>query len=82
MDFSATRVALKAFEAAAKKFKIPLTLVLVNLQDETHAREIWERDAVLTRPDGCVAWRTPMNTDTVAEHVAKAALLTAAGRAE
>ena len=80
VDFSATGVALKAFEAAAKKVNIPLTLV--HLPDETHAREIWERDAVLIRPDGYVAWRTPNNTDTVAEHVAKAALLTAAGRAE
>ena len=80
VDFSATGETLRAFEAAAKSVNIPLTLV--HLQDETHAREIWERDAVLIRPDGYVAWRTPHDTDTVAEHVAKAALLTAAGRAE
>lgn len=79
-DFSANGVALKPFKAAAKEVKV--SLALVHLPEEMHAREIWERDAILVRPDGYVAWRTPANTDTVAVHVAKSALLTAVGRAE
>lgn len=80
VDFSGDGVALKTFEAAAKEVNVPLTLV--HLPEERHAREIWERDTVLVRPDGYVAWRTPADTDTVTGQVAKAALLTAAGRAD
>lgn len=80
VDFNPDGAVLKIFEAAAKQVNVPLTLV--HLPEETHAREIWERDAVLVRPDGYVAWRTPADTAIVAEHVAKAALLTATGRAE
>lgn len=79
MDFSADGVALKSFEAAAKQVNVPLALV--HLPQETHARKIWERDAVLVRPDGYVAWRSKADTDAVAGHIAKAALLTAVGRA-
>lgn len=81
VDFSADGAALKSFEAAANQVNVPLALV--HLPHETHARKIWERDAVLVRPDGYVAWRSKANhTDTVAGHVAKAALLTAVGRAQ
>lgn len=80
VDFSPQGHALNPFEAAAMQVNVPLTLV--HLPAESHARQIWERDAVLVRPDGYVAWRAPADMNCVPERVAKAALLTAAGRAE
>lgn len=63
MDFSADGVALKSFEAAAKQVNVPLALV--HLPQETQARKIWERDAVLVRPDGYVAWRSKADIRTL-----------------
>ncbi|KAI9649953.1 hypothetical protein NHQ30_002538 [Ciborinia camelliae] len=47
---------LEGFTKAADKLGIPLKLV--KLVDENHARKLWERDLVLVRPDGHVAWRS------------------------
>lgn len=46
---------LDFFLNAAAKLGMPLKSVL--LVGESHARKIWERDFVLVRPDGHVAWR-------------------------
>jgi hypothetical protein len=43
------------FAAAAQRTNIPLDVV--RLPNEANARRLWERDAVLVRPDGHVAWR-------------------------
>lgn len=47
---------LEDFTKAAEKLGIPLKTV--KLIDEDHARTLWERDLVLVRPDGHVAWRS------------------------
>jgi FAD-dependent monooxygenase len=43
------------FELEARRMNIPLEVV--HVIDDSHARKIWERDVVLIRPDGHVAWR-------------------------
>ncbi|KAK7883475.1 hypothetical protein LTR67_011225 [Exophiala xenobiotica] len=43
------------FDEAATALEIPLKVL--GLQDEDHARSLWERDMVLIRPDGHVSWR-------------------------
>ena len=43
------------FEKEARRMNIPLEVV--HIIDDPHARKIWERDVVLIRPDGHVAWR-------------------------
>lgn len=50
----------KTFEAVARKVGLPLRMV--HLPGEGHARNIWERDVVLLRPDQHVAWRLPEGT--------------------
>lgn len=40
---------------------VPLNVV--HIPDEQHVRMIWERDAVLVRPDDHVAWRASITGD-------------------
>jgi FAD-dependent monooxygenase len=47
---------LEAFQQAADTLSIPLKTVELNGED--HARRLWEKDFVLVRPDGHVAWRS------------------------
>lgn len=47
---------LDNFTKAAEKLGMPFKTV--ELVDEDHARKLWERDLVLVRPDGHVAWRS------------------------
>jgi FAD-dependent monooxygenase len=49
------------FEGMADKLGIPLKAV--HLPDEPHVRQVWERDAVLIRPDDHVAWRLRPHAD-------------------
>ncbi|PVH70748.1 hypothetical protein DL98DRAFT_618096 [Cadophora sp. DSE1049] len=56
VDFTADARYASVFVPVAKKMSIPLKVV--HLPDEEHVRKIWERDAVLIRPDDHVAWRT------------------------
>lgn len=44
------------FVAADNKLVVPLKVA--HLLDEAHVRSVWERDAVLVRPDDHVAWRS------------------------
>ena len=55
IDFTMTGVYADHFARKARELNIPLKTVL--LSDEEQARKIWERDAVLVRPDDHVAWR-------------------------
>ncbi|EXJ60041.1 hypothetical protein A1O7_04190 [Cladophialophora yegresii CBS 114405] len=55
VDFTAQGEYIALFEPEAKKLAIPLKGV--HLPDETDVRTVWERDAVLVRPDDHVAWR-------------------------
>ena len=45
------------FEQEALRMNIPLEIV--HIIDDPLARKLWERDVVLIRPDGHVAWRCP-----------------------
>lgn len=56
VDFTADARYAPIFQAEAKKRGVPLKAV--HLPDEPHVRKIWERDAVLVRPDDHVAWRS------------------------
>jgi FAD binding domain len=79
VDFTAAGEASQGFVAVAGKFRIPITAI--HLPNESHCRAIWERDIVLVRPDGFVAWRCPPNgVQSVDEAVIKKVLLIAAGR--
>jgi len=56
--------------STAKILGIPMTKI--HLPNEKHVRDIWERDVVLVRPDGHVAWRLPLSsprlsTDQIAD---------------
>jgi FAD-dependent monooxygenase len=46
--------AAEPISTAAAELGVPLSVLRV---DDTKAREIYERDLVLVRPDGHVAWR-------------------------
>ncbi len=56
VDFSPNGKYISAFKPECEKLGIPLKTI--HLPDESHVRKIWERDAVLVRPDDHVAWRT------------------------
>lgn len=76
-DFSADGDAAGIFSNVAGELNIPLKLV--NLPGESHVKRLWEREAVLIRPDGYVAWRSSATAGRVDENTAKAALLVAMG---
>jgi hypothetical protein len=80
VDFIAAGAASEEFIAVANKLSIPITMA--HLPNETHCRAIWERDVVLVRPDGFVAWRIPPEgAKLVGESEIKMVLQIAAGRA-
>lgn len=54
-DFSQNGRHTTEFDEEARKQQLPLRIV--HLPNEMHVRGIYERDAVLVRPDGHVAWR-------------------------
>src|ERR1700691_3740179 len=57
--------AIPVFTKVAVELNIPLTPV--HIQDEDHVRAIWERNIVLIRPDGHVAWRNNSAPHTTEE---------------
>jgi hypothetical protein len=57
--------AIPIFTKVAAQHNIPLTPV--HIRDEDHVRTIWERNIVLIRPDGHVAWRNNTAPSTEAE---------------
>lgn len=79
IDFSATGKTSEAFVAVANELNILITRV--HLPEEKHCRAVWERDVVLVRPDGFVAWRcSPEGPESVDVADVKKVLLTVAGR--
>ncbi|KAL7785502.1 FAD binding domain-containing protein [Trichoderma ceciliae] len=59
IDFSEEGKWADAFDDAAKRLEIPMKRV--HLPQEKHVRNIWERNAVLVRPDDHVAWRAEID---------------------
>jgi hypothetical protein len=82
VDFTNDNRYTRRFEEEATKLKIPLKAV--HLLDEQHARTIWERDAVLIRPDDHVAWRSKLDSTEKDVEVldVEDALLVAVGQRE
>ena len=60
IDFTDDGRYIGRFKRMATKVGIPLRTI--HLQEEAHAREVWERDAVLIRPDDHVAWRAEVGS--------------------
>jgi hypothetical protein len=61
IDFTRDALYAKRFEAEAAGRSFPLKLV--HLPDEAHVQKIWQRDAVLIRPDDHVCWRAADGDD-------------------
>lgn len=56
VDFTSEGTVGKEFSVVATRLGIPLSVL--HLPEEKHARQIWERDIVLLRPDQHVSWRS------------------------
>lgn len=80
VDFTADARYAQAFEAGSQEFGIPLRVV--HLPDEDHVRGVWERDAVLVRPDDHVAWRSGCGAERELGSLACVVLSTVLGREE
>ncbi|KIW14849.1 hypothetical protein PV08_07634 [Exophiala spinifera] len=79
VDFTAGGSYGSVFAAAAAEAHVPLKVV--RLPDEAHVRRIWERDAVLVRPDDHVAWRAAEGDGVAADpELAKEVLAVAVGQ--
>ncbi|KAF1813348.1 hypothetical protein P152DRAFT_481449 [Eremomyces bilateralis CBS 781.70] len=65
VDFTPEAAYFQAFSTVASVQGVPLKSV--HLPKERAARKVWERDAVLVRPDDHVAWRCPesASADTI-----------------
>ena len=57
VDFTSTGALGSRLMSIAKEMDIPMDLL--HLPEETHAREMWQNDVVLLRPDHHVCWRCP-----------------------
>ena len=66
LNFSGTNTS--TITDAGKRVGVPLEVVNI---DEPKAREIYERDLVLVRPDGHVAWRGHVVPSNAAEVIDK-----------
>jgi FAD-dependent monooxygenase len=58
VDFSKDGSWAAQFSKTAARLEIPLKIV--HLPDEAHHAQVWERQALLVRPDDHVAWRAPV----------------------
>lgn len=79
VDFSPDGRASQEFVVVASTLRIPITRL--HLPEETHCREVWERDVVLVRPDGFVSWRcAPEGAESLDSAAVLEVLLIAAGK--
>ncbi|KUJ23818.1 uncharacterized protein LY89DRAFT_692739 [Mollisia scopiformis] len=79
VDFTEPGKASEGFVAVAGHLNIPITKV--HLPNEAHCKAIWERDIVLVRPDGFVAWRSsPQGVQELDAGEIQKVLLKAVGR--
>lgn len=58
VDFTTEGQYIHSFQPAAKTLGVPLKVL--HLLDEEHVHQVWQRDAVLIRPDDHVAWRAAL----------------------
>ncbi|KIV81897.1 hypothetical protein PV11_04046 [Exophiala sideris] len=80
VDFSPDARYAVAFVPIAAKLGIPLESL--HLPDEPHVRKVWERDAVLVRPDDHVAWRLSQSEDRLDVQDVERILSIAVGRGD
>lgn len=78
VDFTGNGSFGETFSQAAKKAGVPLKIVHLG-PSEPHVQEVWERDAVLVRPDDHVAWRA-QKTDSASAALAEKVLSIATGQ--
>ncbi len=78
VDFTNDGAYVQAFREAAGKSSVPLKIM--HLPHEPHVRKIWERDAVLIRPDDHVAWRSPEDSQGPINLQVEKALSVATGK--
>lgn len=79
IDFSEDGKLSDEFFAVANSLDIPITRI--HLPNEAHCKAIWEREVILIRPDGFVAWRcSPQGAKAVDLDGVQKVLLIAAGR--
>ena len=77
VDFTEEGDVSEEFSVLATRLGIPLSVV--HLPKEKHARQIWERDIVLVRPDHHVSWRSTPGAQPSQMEIENA-LLTSTGR--
>lgn len=58
VDFSQSADYIRQFQSVLSSLKVKIPVKFVHLPDESHAHKVWERQAVLVRPDDHVAWRS------------------------
>ena len=58
VDFTKGGDYIKLFQLATSSNNSSIPIKFVHLPDESHVHKVWERDAVLIRPDDHVAWRS------------------------
>ncbi|KAF5015581.1 hypothetical protein F66182_13035 [Fusarium sp. NRRL 66182] len=61
VDFTSDARFINLFQPEIRKRGMPCKFV--NLTGESHVRKVWERDAVLVRPDDHIAWRAGPSSD-------------------
>jgi FAD-dependent monooxygenase len=67
VDFTADSRYIELFRPVLLLRGVPCKFV--HLPDEEHAHRVWERDALLVRPDDHIAWRAPRSDDSLTEAV-------------
>ena len=78
VDFTSDAAQSVQFCIVAERLNIPLKQV--SLPSEPHVRKIWERDLVLIRPDGFVAWRSRLGNPNLDDATIENVLLIALGQ--
>lgn len=80
VDFTETGEYTTHFREVAARLKLPIKIV--HLPNEDHVRHVWERDAVLVRPDDHIAWRALETGKVLSSSEVKEVLMVVLGRRE
>ncbi|KNG83319.1 hypothetical protein ANOM_007572 [Aspergillus nomiae NRRL 13137] len=78
VDFTEEGRVGEEFSAVAARLEIPLSVL--HLPQEKHARQVWERDVVLIRPDHHVSWRSNVSQPPSREEIENALLISSGRR--
>ena len=78
VDFSEDGALSAPFVAAAEELHLPVKVL--RWHGEENVRKVYERDLVLVRPDGHVAWRGAKEVGAVGDDEARSVLRKISGR--